>query len=74
MVLFSQSTFEVRYSLICSGYSIPIIPFGVGTSLEGGIGALKGGISVDFSEMKKIWKLINLIWIVRLKQVLLEKN
>ena len=54
-VVFPQSTNEVRdIVLTCSDYSIPIIPFGVGTSLEGGIGALKGGISIDFSEMKKI--------------------
>ena len=30
------------------------VPFGVGTSLEGGIGALSGGICIDFSEMKNI--------------------
>ena len=39
---------------MCSDNNIPIVPFGVGTSLEGGIGALSGGICIDFAKMKNI--------------------
>ncbi len=38
----------------CREHRIPIVPFGVGSSLEGHILALHGGISLDFSEMNKV--------------------
>ncbi|MEK4876260.1 FAD-linked oxidase C-terminal domain-containing protein [Bacillus sp. FSL W8-0102] len=37
--------------------SIPIVPFGVGTSLEGHVIPVKGGISIDFSLMNRIVEL-----------------
>jgi D-lactate dehydrogenase (cytochrome) len=36
---------------------VPIIPFGAGTSLEGHVAALSGGISVDMREMDAIVRL-----------------
>jgi D-lactate dehydrogenase (cytochrome) len=42
---------------ICADHGVPIVPFGAGTSLEGHVAALKGGISVDTSEMDKILRL-----------------
>ena len=54
-VIFPETTEEIReIVLLCSDNNIPIVPFGVGTSLEGGIGALSGGICIDFAKMKNI--------------------
>ncbi len=39
---------------ICREHRTPIIPFGVGSSLEGHIAALEGGISVDLGQMSKV--------------------
>lgn len=39
----------------CYKHSIPIVPVGARTGLEGGIHALKGGVSIDMSHMKSIF-------------------
>ena len=38
----------------CSKYKCPIIPFAVGSSLEGHVNAPFGGISIDLNKMNKI--------------------
>lgn len=54
-VVFATSTEEVQEIVkICAEYKVPIIPFGTGTSLEGGVNAPLGGISVDVSRMNEI--------------------
>ncbi|PPR10205.1 MAG: putative FAD-linked oxidoreductase [Alphaproteobacteria bacterium MarineAlpha11_Bin1] len=39
---------------ICGEYDAPVIPFGVGTSLEGHIAALEGGVSVDLGNLNTV--------------------
>jgi D-lactate dehydrogenase (cytochrome) len=54
-VAFVQSTEEVSQVLkICSASCTPVIPFGVGSSLEGHISATQGGISLDMMGMNRV--------------------
>ncbi len=54
-VVFPHTTEEVVEIVnICREHRTPIIPFGVGSSLEGHIAALQGGVSVDVGHMKKV--------------------
>ena len=39
---------------VCAAHLTPIVPYGAGTSLEGNVAAMAGGICVDSSEMKQI--------------------
>ncbi len=54
-VVFPHTTEEVRDIVnLCRRYQTPMIPFGVGTSLEGHVLATHGGISLDMSQMNKV--------------------
>ena len=54
-VIFAQSTQDVQDIVkVCKEYHVPIIPFGTGTSLEGGVNAPAGGISIDLNQMDQI--------------------
>src|SRR5579863_2578710 len=54
-VAFAHSTDEVAEIVrLCAQYKTPIIPFGTGTSLEGHVAALKGGVCIDLSQMNHI--------------------
>src|SRR5206468_12354901 len=54
-VLFPESTEEVAETLrICADHRMPVIPFGVGTSLEGHVNAPFGGLSIDMGRMRSI--------------------
>jgi D-lactate dehydrogenase (cytochrome) len=54
-VAFAKNTQEISDIVkICAKYNCPIVPWGVGTSLEGHALAVKGGVTIDLSEMDKI--------------------
>jgi D-lactate dehydrogenase (cytochrome) len=54
-VVFPHSTEEVAEIVrICAAHRVPMVPFGVGTSLEGHVAALRGGICIDMSQMNRI--------------------
>ncbi|MFZ4479359.1 MAG: FAD-binding oxidoreductase [Rhodoferax sp.] len=54
-VVFAESTRDVAAAVtLASQFSVPVIPFGVGTSLEGHLLAIQGGISIDVSRMNRI--------------------
>lgn len=54
-VVFAESTEDVQQVVrVCAEYKVPIIPFGTGTSLEGGVNAPAGGISIDLNAMNKV--------------------
>ncbi len=54
-VVFPHSTEEVRDVVnLCRRYHTPLIPFGVGTSVEGHVLATRGGVCVDLSQMNKV--------------------
>jgi D-lactate dehydrogenase (cytochrome) len=54
-VAYPRSTAEVQAIVrICAARGIPIIPFGVGTSLEGQVNAPFGGVCLDFRDMNRV--------------------
>jgi D-lactate dehydrogenase (cytochrome) len=54
-VVFALSTADVATAVkLASQYSVPVIAFGVGTSLEGHLLAVQGGISIDLSRMNQV--------------------
>ncbi len=55
LVCFPQSTEEVsRIVDVSARYQLAIVPFGAGTSLEGHVQALRGGISIDMRQMNRV--------------------
>ena len=54
-VVFAEKTEEVQEIVrVCAEHKVPIIPFGTGTSLEGGVNAPSGGICIDLMRMNAI--------------------
>jgi len=54
-VAFAQSTEEVAEIVkICAAHGKPVIAYGTGTSLEGHVAALKGGVCIDLSAMNEV--------------------
>lgn len=54
-VVFAESRQDVvDVILLARQHNAPVIPFGVGTSLEGHVLAVQGGISLDMSRMNRV--------------------
>ena len=54
-VVYCESTDDVAVVVkLADRYAVPVIPFGVGSSLEGHLLAVQGGISIDLSRMNRI--------------------
>ena len=54
-VVFAHCTQDVADAVkLASEFSVPVIPFGVGSSLEGHLLAVQGGISLDLSRMNQV--------------------
>jgi D-lactate dehydrogenase (cytochrome) len=55
VVVFPRSNEEVAAIVrLCHLARVPVIAFGVGTSLEGHVAALYGGVSLDLSQMNRL--------------------
>ena len=55
VVVFPVSTEEVRAVVMAAArHGAPLVPFGIGSSLEGHVNALSGGISIDLSRMNRV--------------------
>jgi D-lactate dehydrogenase (cytochrome) len=55
VVVFCESTQDVVAVVkLASEHAVPVIPFGVGSSLEGHLLAVQGGVSVDLSRMDRV--------------------
>ncbi len=54
-VVMAESTEEVAAVVrLCAEHDVPIIPYGVGSSVEGHVLATRGGISLDLSGMNQV--------------------
>ncbi|MFL6711577.1 MAG: FAD-binding oxidoreductase [Sulfurifustis sp.] len=54
-VVFAETTDEVAEVVrLCARYRTPVIAFGTGTSIEGHILAIQGGVTLDVSRMNKV--------------------
>ena len=54
-VVFCERTDDAAFVVkLADRYAVPVIPFGVGSSLEGHLLAVQGGVSIDLSRMNKV--------------------
>jgi D-lactate dehydrogenase (cytochrome) len=54
-VAFARTTEEVAAIVaVCAEHAVPVVAFGAGTSLEGHVAALRGGVSLDLTRMNEV--------------------
>ena len=57
-VVFAENTADVAAAVkLAAQHQVPVIPFGVGSSLEGHLLAVQGGISIDVSRMNQVLRI-----------------
>src|SRR5882672_11450364 len=55
LVVFCESTDEVAAVIkLADQYAVPVIPYGAGSSLEGHLLAVQGGVSIDLNRMNRV--------------------
>jgi D-lactate dehydrogenase (cytochrome) len=55
LVCFPRTTEEVSAIVkVSARHGLPVVPFGAGTSLEGNVHAMLGGISIDMRQMNRV--------------------
>lgn len=55
VVVYCESTDEVAAVIaLASRHEVPVIPYGAGSSLEGHLLAVQGGVSIDLSRMNRV--------------------
>src|SRR6202008_1958452 len=55
VVVFPTSTDDVSAIMkVAARHRAPVVPFGIGSSLEGHVNAFSGGVSIDFSKMTRV--------------------
>ncbi|MFT7640425.1 MAG: D-lactate dehydrogenase (cytochrome) [Pirellulaceae bacterium] len=61
IVVFPESTEEVSaIAKLCSQHRVPIVPYGKGSAVEGGVVATHGGVCVDMARMNEILEINDL--------------
>lgn len=54
-VVFAETTDEVAAAVrMCHQHKIPVIPYGAGSSVEGHLLAVRGGVSIDLAGMNRV--------------------
>jgi D-lactate dehydrogenase (cytochrome) len=54
-VVFALSTEDVAFTVkLCAAHRVPVIAFGVGSSIEGHVLAVQGGVCIDLSRMDQV--------------------
>ena len=54
-VAFARSTEEVAGVVaVCAAHGLPVVAFGAGTSLEGHVAAVRGGVALDLTRMDRV--------------------
>lgn len=68
IVVFPESTEDVaKIMKISQQFQIPVVPFGLGTSLEGHVIPESGGITIDFSLMNKVLEVLEHDFLVKVQ-------
>ncbi len=57
-VVYASSTDDVVAVVrVCARHRVPLVPFGAGTSLEGHVAAVRGGITIDMTRMNRLLRI-----------------